>query len=114
MSEWDDQGYQNANEESWPNEPDEFTYDSAYIAEESFISEIGSDKTLTHRKRVLKEIYDTEDKYLSDLYVLYLFYITPLKDSSRFPEVVASPKGDITVCISFIILLIIQRFFFQL
>lgn len=55
------------------------------------------EKRLRLRASVLKEIYDSESKYLQDLYTLIIYYITPIKTNNRFPEISASPKGDVKV-----------------
>jgi hypothetical protein len=49
------------------------------------------------RSAVLKEIFDSESKYLQDLYTLIIYYITPIKTNNRFPEISANPKADVKV-----------------
>lgn len=66
-------------------------------------STIGSDtkekeeKRMRLRKNVLEEIVNTEIAYIDSLYTLMIYYITPLRNSERFPELSSSPKGDVKV-----------------
>lgn len=66
-------------------------------------STIGSDakekeeKRMRLRKNVLEEIVNTEVAYIDSLYTLMIYYITPLRNSERFPELSSSPKGDVKV-----------------
>ncbi len=45
------------------------------------------EKRLRLRQSVLKEILESEAKYLQDLYTLIIYYITPLRSNNRFPEI---------------------------
>ena len=56
------------------------------------------------RTAVLKEIFDSETKYLQDLYTLIIYYITPIKTNNRFPEISANPKADVKVRQNFYII----------
>jgi hypothetical protein len=70
---------------------------SASINEKPKESNEDEEKRKRLRQKVLEEIVDTEDKYLRDLVTMMIYYIKPLRDSNRFPELDSIGKGDVKV-----------------
>jgi len=67
------------------------------ISVENFVDE---EKRSRMRDRVVKELIETEEKYLQDLCTLMIYYIQPLRGAERFPELNNSTKGDVLVLFS--------------